>query len=249
MTARPEIVSTCGHFAVTTNQHMLERKESLKTTLLSLLIAFVAFLMFSISSTSRANLITFDDISLTYMTTSGGVVVVGQKFFTDITNGYHNLNWGNFSAGVGLRSDPFYGTNGGYYGMVSVSNIAFNDSGNPAEIDATSANFNFLSVYLTGVWNSNLNIEAEGFRSGTLLYDTTVVASATAPTLFAFNYLDIDRLTFNSFGGQNAGFPNGEGELFAMDNLSVEFVPEPSSLLLATIGVLLLWPLLKRNRV
>jgi hypothetical protein len=33
-----------------------------------------------------------------------------------------------------------------------------------------------------------------------------------------------------------------------MDNLTFEFVPEPSSLLLATLGALLLWPLLKRNR-
>jgi len=35
---------------------------------------------------------------------------------------------------------------------------------------------------------------------------------------------------------------------FVMDNLTFEFVPEPSSLLLATLGALLLWPLLKRNR-
>jgi len=81
-----------------------------------------------------------------------------------------------------------------------------------------------------------------------LLFDTTVVASATAPTLFAFDYLDIDRLTVNSFGGQNAGFPDGGGEEFAMDNLTFEFIPEPSSLLLATFGGLLLWPLLKRKR-
>ena len=33
-----------------------------------------------------------------------------------------------------------------------------------------------------------------------------------------------------------------------MDNFSFEFVPEPSSLLLATAGALLLWPLLKRKR-
>jgi hypothetical protein len=33
-----------------------------------------------------------------------------------------------------------------------------------------------------------------------------------------------------------------------MDNLTIEFVPEPSALLLAA-GALLLWPLLKRKRV
>jgi hypothetical protein len=34
-----------------------------------------------------------------------------------------------------------------------------------------------------------------------------------------------------------------------MDNFTFEFVPEPSSLLLATAGALLLCPLLKRKRV
>ncbi len=33
-----------------------------------------------------------------------------------------------------------------------------------------------------------------------------------------------------------------------MDNFTYELVPEPSSLLLAAAGALLLWPLLKRKR-
>src|SRR5260221_13569032 len=95
--------------------------------------------------------------------------------------------------------------------MTTLSNVAVNDFGAPAEIDSLGTNFNFLSAYLTGAWNNNLNIEVQGFSGTNLLYDTTVVASATSPTLFTFNYLDIDRLTFNSFGGQkNAGFPSGE---------------------------------------
>ena len=132
--------------------------------------------------------------------------------------------------------------------MVSLSNVAFNAYGTPAEIDAAGTNFNFLSVYLTGAWMSNLNIEVKGYRSGTLLYDTTVVAAATNATLFTFNYLDIDRLYFRSFEGEYAGF-GSSGEHFVMDNLSVEFVPEPSSLLLAAFAGLFLWPLLRRRGV
>ncbi len=84
-----------------------------------------------------------------------------------------------------------------------------------------------------------------------MLYDTTVVASATAPTWFTFNYLNIDSLTFTPSGGENAGFPppRAGGEQFAMDNMTIEFVPEPSSLLLATAGALPLCSLLKRRRV
>jgi hypothetical protein len=80
------------------------------------------------------------------------------------------------------------------------------------------------------------------------MYDQIVIVAATSSTQFAFNYLDIDRLYFNSFGGQNAGFPSGLGEHFAMDNLSFEFVPEPSSLLLTFAGALVLRSLLKHGR-
>jgi hypothetical protein len=71
--------------------------------------------------------------------------------------------------------------------------VALNAFGTPAEIDSAT-NFNFLSVYLTGAWNSNLNIQVKGFNGAEEIYDTIVVASATNPTLFTFNYLDIDRL-------------------------------------------------------
>jgi hypothetical protein len=126
--------------------------------------------------------------------------------------------------------------------------VALNAHGDPAEIDSPGTNFNFLSTYLTGAWNSNLNIQVQGFSGATMLFNTTVVASATSPTLFTFNYLNIDRLYFNSFGGQDAGFPSGMGEQFVMDNLTVEFVPEPSTFLLTGAGVLTLCALRKRKR-
>jgi hypothetical protein len=133
------------------------------------------------------------------------------------------------------------------YGMESASNVAFNSLGNPAEIDSV-INFNFLSAYLTGAWNSNLNIEVEGFSGATLLYSNTVVASATNATLFTFDYLDIDRLYFNSYGGQDAGFPGGAGEEFVMDNFTFEFIPEPSTILLAVLGAVPLCAFVGRRR-
>jgi hypothetical protein len=148
----------------------------------------------------------------------------------------------------GILYGDLHGLDGTYYAVVSASNVVFNAVGNPTEIDSPSTNFNFLSAYLTGAWNSNLNIEVQGFNGPTMLYDTTVVASATSPTLFAFNYLNIDRLYFNSFGGQSAGFPYGGGSNFEMDNFTFDFVPEPSSFLLTAAGALMLWPVVKRRR-
>ena len=167
-----------------------------------------------------------------------------------ITNNYQNLIWNNFAVVNAVVYTGLNGSNGYFNGMVSISNVALNAYGAPAEIDSFT-NFNFFSVYLTGAFNSNLNIVVEGFRAGSMLYSQTVVASATSPILFTFDYINIDRLTFSAFGGQPAGFPvaGGSGDShFAMDNFTFEFVPEPSPLVLTAAGALLLWPLLKRKR-
>jgi hypothetical protein len=130
--------------------------------------------------------------------------------------------------------------------MVSPPNVALNSGGTPAEIDSAT-NFNFLSAYFTGAWMSNLNIEVQGYNGTNLVYDETKVVSATTPTLIAFDYSDIDRLYFNSYGGEEA-FGNNDGENFVMDNMTIEFIPEPSSLLLTTLGAVTLWGFVRRKR-
>jgi len=209
----------------------------MKNRLCPLPLAFFALISIPMVSARSQTVITFDDLSVT----STGLAIAS------IPNGYQSLTWSNMDVVNAVREATLNGTNGGYYGMVSPSNVALNAFGGSAEIDAQGTNFDFLSTYLTGVWNSNLNIEVEGFRSGTLLYDTTVVASATSPTLFTFDYSDIDRLYFSSFGGQPAYTPVPEYE-FVMDNMTIEFVPEPSSLLLAAFGGVSLVTLLRRKR-
>jgi hypothetical protein len=198
----------------------------------SVLIGLSSFLMIS---ACRASIITFDDIALN--TTSS----------SNIPNDYQGLVWSNFSTVNSILNTNEYGISGFSYGMISASNVAYNGFGRPAEIDSSGANFDFLSVYLTGGWNSNLNVEVEGFRNGSMMYDQIVVLAATNATQFIFNYTDIDRLYFASSGGESAGFV-GFGPQFVMDNLNIEFVPESSSFLLTVVGVLALWSLRKRRR-
>jgi hypothetical protein len=198
-------------------------------------LVLFAGLLFSGVFSATGTVVTFDDLS----------PHLSGSF---ITNVYEGLVWSNFGAVNAVLDGSINGLSGYYYGMVSASNVAYNGFGLPAEIDSPVTNFNFLSAYLTGAWNSNLNIEIQGFRGGALLYDQTALVGATNPMLFTFNYLNIDRLYFNSFGGQNAGFPSGSGTHFVMDDLTFEFVPEPSSLLLTAGGVLTLWAFLKRKR-
>ncbi len=194
-------------------------------------------------SVGWATLVTFDDLSET-----------GSGEF--LSSPYQGLIWNdvfcnnailytNVLAHAFFPGAPTNGLSGDYYGMVSVSNVAVMETG--SEIDSPSTNFNFLSAYLTGYWNSNENIEVQGFSGVTLVYDTTVVANATSPTLFTFDYQNINRLYFISSGGQPA-FGVDFGGAFVMDNFDFTLVPEPSSLLLATVGALLLCPLLKRKR-
>jgi hypothetical protein len=60
--------------------------------------------------------------------------------------------------------------------------------------------------------------------------------------------LDIDRLYFSASGGQPAfGTPAGSTH-FVMDNMTIEFIPEPSSLLLTTLGAVTLCAYLRRKR-
>ena len=87
----------------------------------------------------------------------------------------------------------------------------------------------------------------QGFSGTNLVYDETKVVAATYPTLCTFDYLDIDRLVFSSYGGQPAfGYSAGE-HYFVMDDFMFESVPEPSSLLLTIVGVLTLWGFRKRG--
>ena len=183
-------------------------------------------------SARAATLVTFDDLSDN---------ASGAWF----TSPYYGLNWINILHENSILSTSLVGLTGNYYGMVSPSNVVGLASG--AEITSPGTNFNFLSAYLTGCWNSNLNIEVEGFRDTNLVYDETKVASATNPTLFTFNYLNIDELEFNSYGGLPA-FGYGPGTAFVMDNFTFEFIPEPSAFLLAALGGVSLIALLKRKR-
>ncbi|HVM59222.1 MAG TPA: PEP-CTERM sorting domain-containing protein [Verrucomicrobiae bacterium] len=202
----------------------------------SLLLPFTLFVLLALCSVPARSqtVVTFDDL-----------VVHPIDLFTNVPNVYRGLGWSNFFAEAPI---PMW-TNGYFYGVVSLSNAVANGAGLPAEIDAVGTNFNFFSAYLTGAWMSNLNVQVEGFRGGDLIYNLTVTAAATNATLFTFDYEDIDRLTFSSFGGQNAGFsPGGPGEQFVMDNLLFAFVPEPSTLLLVATGAVPLAALLRRRR-
>ncbi len=187
------------------------------------LFACMTLLTLASGSTNGQTLITFDDLS---ETGSG----------TWLSNGYQGLNWENFLCiNSILNTAVWHRTDAVYYGMVSVSNVV-EGFGGPLEISSSGTNFDFLSAHLTTQVSSN--VEVQGFRGPSLIYDQIVSVAHTNPSFYVFNFSNIDRVSF--------GLPYYDG--LVMDNISIQFIPEPATILLAAIGALLLVPVLKQKR-
>ena len=92
--------------------------------------------------------------------------------------------------------------------------------GTPGSISSTNP-FNLYSAYLTAAWNDNLQVEAQGYAGGVLVYDIAYTLSATSPTFITFDYLGVDEVDFTSFGGTHHAGYNFNGTQFLMDNVAV----------------------------
>jgi hypothetical protein len=162
---------------------------------------------------TNVNLVTFDDLP----DTTNGLAV---------TNGYFALDWNNFYEIDGNGFTAYYGPSGFGAGVVSTNNVAFNGYGEPAGISANGA-FSLISAYLTAAYNDNLRLEVEGYIGPIRAYDRIYTLSATNPTLINFNYIGVNSVDFNAFGGtQDPAYTNA-GPLFVMDNMLIAPVAAP----------------------
>lgn len=191
---------------------MKHRQHLFGKPIISLLLLFG---LMSANHIAFATVLTFDDIAIN----KSGF----PPYETPIMNGYGGLNWSNFYALA-----PDLSNNNGYVnGIVSGDQVAFNYYGNPAAV--SSSPFDFNGVYLTAAWRNGLNVTVTGSLSGTLLYSRTITVNTSGPTWIAFNFNGIDSLSFDSYGGTNAGLLGdngsggkviGDGTQFAMDNFT-----------------------------
>jgi hypothetical protein len=124
-----------------------------------------------------------------------------------------------------LELEPSYGY---YTGTVSPPKVAFNLFGNPASIADSHGLFDLDSAYLTSALNSvpTQKIQVQGFVGATMVYNNTYTVNNGGPTFINFDYVGIESVTFTS-GSQQ----------FAMDNLTVDAVPdEPNTLVLLAVS-------------
>ena len=172
---------------------------------------------------------------------------VGVSSDADIPDGYKGFDWDNFLVKDASSSltETGYGN-----GRVSGDWVAYNDSSFGKQALVSSTAFNFVGAYLTGAWNDGLNINVIGYRDGSEVYDTTVVASAFTPTWFEFNYLNVDALRFISSGGTPVSdwAILGSGVQFAMDDFTVSAVPVPGAGLLGLLGLSVAGVKLRKRR-
>lgn len=185
--------------------------------------AFLCGLLIA-ANAANASVLTFDDIG------PGTFDIYSSN---DVPNGYGGLGWTNVGY---VNVDTLPTTNNGYRsGVVSGRDVAFNGFGHTA-ITSSASPFNFVGVYLAGVWNDGLNVRVQGFANGVVRYDRTVIASATSPTWFEFDFMNIDSVVFNSSGG-TPYWHDGMGTNFAMDNFTYSPVPVPAAIWLLGSGL------------
>ncbi len=195
----------------------------MRLRLLCFSFAICAALTFMAGSADALNIITFDELSET-----------GSGSF--LANGYHGLNWNNIACANSILYPSVWGTGAVYYGMVSVSNVAVAPTIAGVNEISSGTNFDFLSLYLAT--DHSANVEVKGYRGTSLIYDETVSVIRTNPTFCTFNYLDVDRVGFSTPTWDNV----------VMDNITIQFIPEPSTVLLTGLGLLALATLLVRKR-
>ena len=167
---------------------------------------------------AEAVVVTFDDIENTHG-------------FGAVENGYGDLNWTNF----GYVNQIFHPDSGYENGLASGEYTAFNWYAQPAEV--TGELFNFEGTFLSAAWNNGLNVLVEGFSEGILKYSQNVVVNPSESSWFDFDYTEVDKVRFTSFGGVDAKpDDNIVGRNFVMDNFTYnrsnsEEVPEPITVL------------------
>lgn len=200
----------------------------------ALLYFAVSLLLLSATQAAQATIITFDDYTF-----SGS--------YTTLASGYAGFDWQN----MGVANANYYTQSAGYAnGDISAPNTAFNLSGNMASMSRATP-FTLKSATFTSAWVTPNTVTVTGYLGGTQLYQSVFgLLKTTIPTQFAFNFANIDMLTFTT---QVTPASLQWQSQFVMDNVVVNEAtapaptPIPGAVWLLGSGILCLTGLRKRR--
>jgi hypothetical protein len=185
------------------------------------IVILSTLVVLSLSVLARAQPITlgFDDI----------ITATGPGSITTLPVLYNGLNSYNFYVAA---SDAFPGSTFSS-GVVSGNYAAFDGYGGTAAQLSSSTPFTLLSADLTSVWDATDTVEVQGYLAGNPVFDTTVNLTSAAP-VSPTDFTPIDATPIDTLDFTITGDPDNDN--FAVDNLSVSYVPEPASLGLLSLG-------------
>jgi len=140
-----------------------------------------------------------------------------------VPDGYADLEWFHFSI---LNAEDIPAAAPWPAALVSPKNVAFNSHGMRARLSSPDKAFDLDSAFLTDLAHNGLRVRAQGFLGNTLKFDNIYNLDPAHPTLINFGYTNITRVTFIPLG-EDSRIVSGAGGFFALDNMTIVFVPEP----------------------
>lgn len=167
----------------------------------------------------------------------------GVEVFEILPDEYGGFNWSGNTQWLTSQAVPVpeSGFEYGTVGNASIVTGAENFVVKPVSMESETS-FDFLGAYITAAWNIDQDFTVEGWRSDVKVYSSYKTTSYDEPHWFDFDFMDIDTLWFIPGTGGTGGGLLGKGNHLVIDDITL--VPEPSSLLLLTLGG---WALRKRK--